>query len=99
MDESMYRKKALQIESTLLNKIAMFGQSKLSKIIGIDEAQICRMKVAKGREKNSFFKTMSIMLAVLEYGIEDDEMAELTRRLASFLTKEKAPMSGNSFDA
>lgn len=99
MDESMYRKKALQIESTLLNKIAMFGQSKLSKIIGIDEAQICRMKVAKGREKNSFFKTMSMMLAVLEYGIEDDEMAELTRRLASFLTKEKAPMSGNSFDA
>ena len=57
------------------------------------------MKVAKGREKNSFFKTMSIMLAVLEYGIEDDEMAELTRRLASFLTKEKAPMSGNSFEA
>ncbi|MDU7377882.1 MAG: CII family transcriptional regulator [Enterobacteriaceae bacterium] len=99
MDESMYRKKALQIESMLLNKIAMFGQSKLSKIIGIDEAQICRMKVAKGREKNSFFKTMSIMLAVLEYGIEDDEMAELTRRLASFLTKEKAPMSGNSFEA
>ena len=95
MDESMYRKKALQIESMLL----MFGQSKLSKIIGIDEAQICRMKVAKGREKNSFFKTMSIMLAVLEYGIEDDEMAELTRRLASFLTKEKAPMSGNSFEA
>ncbi len=99
MDESMYRKKALQIESTLLNKIAMFGQSKLSKIIGIDEAQICRMKVAKGREKNSFFKTMSIMLAVLEYGIEDDEMAELTRRLANFLTKEKAPKNGEFLDA
>lgn len=99
MDESMYRKKALQIESTLLNKIAMFGQSKLSKIIGIDEAQICRMKVAKGREKNSFFKTMSMMLAVLEYGIEDDEMAELTRRLANFLTKEKAPKNGEFLDA
>lgn len=32
MEESMYRKKAMQIESTLLNKIAAFGQSKLSKL-------------------------------------------------------------------
>lgn len=99
MEESMYRKKAMQIESTLLNKIAAFGQSKLSKLTGIDEAQICRMKVAKGREKNSFFKTMSMMLAVLEYGIEDEEMAELTKRLASYLTKEKPQASGNSFRA
>ncbi|HCC5988995.1 MULTISPECIES: CII family transcriptional regulator [Enterobacter] len=99
MEESMYRKKAMQIESTLLNKIAAFGQSKLSKLTGIDEAQICRMKVAKGREKNSFFKTMSMMLAVLEYGIEDEEMAELTKRLASYLTKEKPQTSGNSFRA
>lgn len=99
MEESMYRKKAMQIESTLLNKIAAFGQSKLSKLIGVDEAQICRMKVAKGREKNSFFKTMSMMLAVLEYGIEDEEMAELTKRLANYLTKEKPQTSGNSFRA
>ncbi|CZY59428.1 CII family transcriptional regulator [Enterobacter hormaechei] len=99
MEESMYRKKAMQIESTLLNKIAAFGQSKLSKLIGVDEAQICRMKVAKGREKNSFFKTMSMMLAVLEYGIEDDEMAELTKRLASYLSKEKAPKNGEFLEA
>ncbi|PQB17944.1 cII [Salmonella enterica subsp. enterica serovar Cubana] len=39
------------------------------------------------------------MLAVLEYGIEDEEMAELTKRLANYLTKEKAPMSGNSIEA
>jgi hypothetical protein len=38
-----------------------------------------------------------MMLAVLEYGIEDEEMAELTKRLASYLSKEKATMSGNSF--
>ncbi|HCR2010138.1 TPA: hypothetical protein ONC52_001960 [Enterobacter asburiae] len=99
MEESMYRKKAMQIESTLLNKIAAFGQSKLSKIIGVDEAQICRMKVAKGREKNSFFKTMSMLLAVLEYGIEDEEMAELTKRLASYLTKEKTPKNGEFLEA
>jgi hypothetical protein len=40
-----------------------------------------------------------MMLAVLEYGIEDEEMAELTKRLASYLTKEKRPAVGSSLDA
>ncbi len=40
-----------------------------------------------------------MMLAVLEYGIEDEEMAELTRRLATYLTKGKAPKNGEFFEA
>lgn len=91
MEQSMYRKKATQIESALLNKIAMFGQSKLSKCIGIDESQICRMKVAKGNEKSSFIKTMSMILAVLEWGIVDDEMARLASQVAAILTNKKCP--------
>ena len=85
-------KKAARIESTLLNKLALMGQKTFAKAMGIPEYQVSRWK-------NGFFSQVSMMLAVLEYGIEDDEMAELTRRLASFITKEKAPMSGNSFDA
>lgn len=37
-----------------------------------------------------------MMLAVLEYGIEDDEMAELTKRLANYLTKKKPRRTANS---
>ncbi len=38
-----------------------------------------------------------MMLAVLEYGIEDDEMAELTKRLANYLTKKKSPPKNGEF--
>lgn len=85
-------KKAARIESTLLNKLALMGQKTFAKAMGIPEYQVSRWK-------NGFFSQVSMMLAVLEYGIEDEEMAELTKRLASYLTKEKAPMSGNSFEA
>lgn len=85
-------KKAARIESTLLNKLALMGQKTFAKAMGIPEYQVSRWK-------NGFFSQVSMMLAVLEYGIEDEEMAELTKRLASYLSKEKAQMSGNSFEA
>ncbi|EAC0054067.1 hypothetical protein FNH60_19600 [Salmonella enterica subsp. enterica] len=85
-------KKAARIESSLLNKLALMGQKTFAKAMGIPEYQVSRWK-------NGFFTQVSMMLAVLEYGIEDEEMAELTKRLANYLTKEKAPMSGNSIEA
>lgn len=85
-------KKAARIESTLLNKLALMGQKTFAKAMGIPEYQVSRWK-------NGFFSQVSMMLAVLEYGIEDEEMAELTKRLASYLTKEKPQTSGNSFRA
>lgn len=82
-------KKAARIESTLLNKLAMMGQKTFAKAMGVPEYQVSRWK-------NGFFSQVSMMLAVLEYGIEDEEMAELTRRLATYLTKKKPRRTANS---
>lgn len=92
MEHANTRKEAMRIESALLNKIAAKGVSTIANAIGVNASQVTRWK-------ESLIPKMSMLLAILEYGIEDEEMAELTRRLASFLTKEKAPMSGNSIGA
>ena len=92
MEHANTRKEAMRIESALLNKIAAKGVSTIANAIGVNASQVTRWK-------ESLIPKMSMRLAILEYGIEDEEMAELTRRLASFLTKEKAPMSGNSIGA
>ncbi|QIU92120.1 CII family transcriptional regulator [Yokenella regensburgei] len=84
MENAKTRKDALRIESALLNKIAAKGVSTIANAIGVNASQITRWK-------ESLIPRMSMILAVLEYGIEDEEMAELTKRLASYLTKEKAP--------
>lgn len=84
MENAKTRKDALHIESALLNKIAAKGVSTIANAIGVNASQITRWK-------ESLIPRMSMILAVLEYGIEDEEMAELTKRLASYLTKEKAP--------
>lgn len=84
MENAKTRKDALRIESALLNKIAAKGVSTIANAIGVNASQITRWK-------ESLIPRMSMMLAVLEYGIEDEEMAELTKRLANYLTKEKAP--------
>ncbi|EPT4500849.1 CII family transcriptional regulator [Escherichia coli] len=75
-------KKAARIESALLNKLALMGQKTFARAMGVPEYQVSRWK-------NGFFSQVSMMLAVLEYGIEDDEMAELTKRLANYLTKRR----------
>lgn len=92
MENAKTRKDALRIESALLNKIAAKGVSTIANAIGVNASQITRWK-------ESLIPRMSMILAVLEYGIEDEEMAELTKRLASYLTKEKPQAGGNSFGA
>ncbi|EJF31727.1 MULTISPECIES: lambda phage CII family protein [Enterobacteriaceae] len=92
MEAANTRKKATSINSSILNRIALRGQRNVADALGINESQISRWK-------ETFIPKMSMLLAVLEWGIEDDEMAELTRRLASYLTKEKAPNCANSFEA
>lgn len=92
MEHANTRKEAMRIESALLNKIAAKGVSAIALAIGVNASQVTRWK-------ESLIPKMSMLLAILEYGIEDEEMAELTRRLASFLTKEKAPNCGSSMDA
>lgn len=93
MDITSTRKKARQIESQLLNKLAVFGQRKFADFLNVDESQVSRMKVAKGTEKHSFFGLMSLALAILEWGVNDDELAHLAKQVALLLIKEKRPVA------
>lgn len=90
MDITSTRKKARQIESQLLSKLAVFGQRKFADFLNLDESQVSRMKVAKGKEKHSFFGLMSLAIAILEWGVNDDELAHLAKQVALILTKKKS---------
>lgn len=92
MEHANKRNDALRIESALLNKIAMLGTEKTAAAVGVDKAQISRWK-------RDWIPKFSMLLAVLEWGVVDDEMARLAQQVAKLLTKEKAPSCGNSFDA
>ncbi|MFV9686610.1 lambda phage CII family protein [Pantoea sp. KXB45] len=93
MDHANKRNEALKIESALLNKISLIGTEKTAAAVGVDKAQISRWK-------RDWLPKFSMLLAVLEWGVVDDEMAHLARQVASILTKEKAPNScANSFEA
>lgn len=92
MERANKRNEAMRIESALLNKIALIGTEKTAAAMGVDKAQISRWK-------RDWLPKFSMLLAVLEWGVVDDEMAHLARQVASILTKEKTEMSGNSFSA
>ncbi|AXW87793.1 hypothetical protein AU509_11970 [Lonsdalea britannica] len=92
MESATQSKNARRIESALLNKLALMGQKAFAAAMGVPEYQVSRWK-------NGFFSQVSLMLSVLNYGIDDDEMAELAKRLVGYLENEKTPSCGNSFDA
>lgn len=86
MQNASYRKKANKIESELLGKLAVLGQSRFAKLMGVHESTVSRMK-------EGFFTQVSMALAILEYGIDDTEIVELARRFAAVLTKKKRPVA------
>jgi len=92
VENAKKRNEALKIESALLNKIALIGTERTAAAVGVDKAQISRWK-------RDWLPKFSMLLAVLEWGVVDDEMAHLARQVASILTKEKAPSCVNSFEA
>lgn len=92
MEHAKKRNEAMRIESALLNKIAMIGTEKTAAAVGVDKAQISRWK-------RDWIPKLSMLLAVLEWGVVDDEMARLAQQVASILTKEKRPAVGSSLSA
>ena len=82
MECASTRKTAMRIHSSLLNKIAVMGQRKFADAMGVHESQVSRWK-------SGLLETMSMVLAVLNYGVADDEMAELAKRLVDFLGQER----------
>lgn len=91
MENAKTRNDARKIESALLNRIAARGVSAVANAVGVNASQVTRWKEA-------LIPKMSMLLAVLEYGIADDEMSELARRLAGYLTEKNAPDAG-TFEA
>ena len=91
METAKTRNEARRIESSLLNKIALKGVTSIANAIGVNPSQVTRWK-------ESLIPRMSMLLAVLECGITDDEMSELAKRLAGYLSNEKAPNAG-TFEA
>ncbi|MBE4946312.1 MULTISPECIES: lambda phage CII family protein [unclassified Enterobacter cloacae complex] len=92
MEHANKRNEAMRIESALLNKIALIGTEKTAAAVGVDKAQISRWK-------RDWIPKFSMLLAVLEWGVVDDEMARLAQQVASILTKEKRPAVGGSLSA
>lgn len=84
MERAQKRTEARKIESALLNKIAMKGSQEIAELIGIDRSQVTRWK-------RDWIPKLSMLLAVLEWGVVDDDMARLAKQVASILTKQKAP--------
>lgn len=92
MDTTTTRNKARAIESKLLSKIAIRGVANIAESIGVDKSQITRWK-------ESLLPRMSMLLAVLEWGVEDEELASLAKQVARLLTKETPQDCANSFEA
>lgn len=90
MENTIKRNKdnARRIESWLLNRIAMIGGNKVAEAIGVDNSQITRWK-------DSWLPKMAMLLAVLEWGVVDDDMARLAREVATILTKKKPPVAAD----
>ncbi|CCJ94154.1 Phage repressor protein C1 [Cronobacter malonaticus 681] len=42
---------------------------------------------------------MSMLLAILEWGVEDEELSKLAKQVALLLTKDKAPKNGEFLEA
>ncbi|WP_293649560.1 CII family transcriptional regulator [uncultured Pantoea sp.] len=99
MEIASYRKKAREIESQLLNKLAERGQGTLAKVLDMDEATISRMMRRSGMQKHSFFQMMSLAMAYLDVVSPESEVAQRLLRIEQLLTKEKAPSCANSFEA
>ena len=92
MDCTSTRKRANAITSNIFNRIAMRGQRKIADQLGIDESQITRWKA-------SMIPKMSMLLAILAWGVEDEELSSLAKKVAQLLTNENAPKNCEFFEA
>ena len=92
MEVTTTRNNARAIESKLLNKIALVGLTNVAKAVGVDKSQVSRWKA-------SFIPKMSLLLAVLEWGVDDEQINDLAQRLRVLLTNEKTPKNGEFFEA
>lgn len=92
MEHTHNRTDARSIESALLNKIAMKGSQQIAEAIGVDRSQITRWK-------ETFIPKISMLLAVLEWGVVDDDLSRLAKQVAKLLTKKKSEPARTDSDS
>lgn len=102
MENTTTRNKAQarKIESWILNQIALKGASNVAKAIGMDKSGITRWK-------ENMLPKLALLLAELEYGVVDEDVARVSKQVAlhleeqifGYLKNEKPQTSGNSFRA
>lgn len=88
---SRNKQQARKIESWLLNQIAMRGSTNVAKALGMDKSGITRWK-------ESMLPKLAMLLAVLEWGVVDDDMARLAKEVAAVLTKKNRPAATERSD-
>jgi len=91
MESANKRKKAKRIESQLLNRLAVNGQGKFARFIGMDDAAVTRMKYAIGNQKHSFFELMSLALVFMEIHFPETQLEERLERLERLFGRKKSP--------
>ena len=92
-------KEARRIESWLLNQIAIRGATNVAKAIGMDKSGITRWK-------ETMLPKLAMLLAVLEWGVVDDDVARVSKQVALYLEenifaelkKKKRPASRSERD-
>lgn len=90
MESSTARNKhqARHIESWLHNQIAMRGTTNVANAMGLTKSSISKWK-------ETWLPKIAMLLAVLEWGVVDDDMARLAKEVAEILRHEPAPKRGN----
>lgn len=99
MEFAKERKKAKQIESQLLKRLAVNGQCRFARLIGMNDAAVTRLKFATGRQKHSFFEMMSLALAYLDVHYPESKLEERLERIERMLTKKKSPAAQTAEDS
>ncbi|MDT7007326.1 CII family transcriptional regulator [Klebsiella variicola] len=84
MENSTARNKnqARQIETWLQNQIAIRGTTNVAKAMGLTKSTVSKWK-------KDWFPKVAMLLAVLEWGIVDDDMARLAKEVALILQSDK----------
>lgn len=80
MENSTTRNKvqARRIESWLLNQIAIRGTTTVAKAMGMDKSSISKWK-------ENMLPKVAMLLAVLEWGTVDDDIARVSKQVALYL--------------
>lgn len=89
MENAIKRNKvnARRIESWLQNRISLIGGNNVAKAIGVNESQVSRWK-------SSWLPKIAMLLAVLEWGVVDEDLSRLAKEVAEILRRDNESEKG-----